>query len=144
MLSDSQNLIPLFSPPGQSELKCHFRLRKLYQPRSESIDAFIERILREWNLEGKVAYMQLSNVFKDELVEYSVGFMYDEDAYRIVRDNVVFRMEAKGGAIVNVKPTVSEMFQRYLEKNPIVVADKETYIPDRLEERPASKRGSMI
>lgn len=86
--------------------------------------------------------MQLSNVFKDELVEYSIGFLYDEDAYRIVRDNVVFRLQDKKGIIANYKPIPGEIFQRYLDKNKVVPADKEIFIPPIVEtiEKPVEKQ----
>lgn len=67
--------------------------------------------------------MQLSNVFRDEQVEYCIGLMFDEDAYRIVRDNVVFRLQDKKGTMCNYKPIPCEIFQRYLEKNQVIAAE---------------------
>jgi len=54
--------------------------------RQDKIEHFTERLIRHLGLEAKVAFMQLSNVYRDEgLVDFCFGMYFDEDAFAIFR-----------------------------------------------------------
>ena len=74
--------------------------------------------------------MQLGNVYRDEgLVDYCFGMYFDEDAFTIIRENVVFRLENKEKQLVSVKPQPMEVFQRMIDKNPVKINPQERYLP---------------
>jgi len=98
--------------------------------RHEKIEQFTERLIKHIGLEAKVAFMQLSNVYREEgLVDFCFGMYFDEDAFAVVRENIVFRLENKDKKLVTVKPQPMEIFQRMIDKNPIKVNPQEHYLP---------------
>lgn len=98
--------------------------------RQEKIEQFTDRLIKHLGLEAKIAYMQLSNVFRYEgLVDFCFGMYFDEDALSLVRDNVVFRLENKDGQLVAVKPQPMDVFQRMIDKLQVKISPREQYMP---------------
>ena len=53
-------------------------------PRAEKIDDYFARLIKTFELTDKIAYMQISNVYKENLVDVGIGFYHDIDALRII------------------------------------------------------------
>ena len=77
-----------------SEFKYHFILRKVYMPRTISLDELAENIHQGFGIStltpNSIYILQLVNVYDKDLVDLAVGFRRDEDAAKIAREVEMF------------------------------------------------------
>lgn len=77
-----------------SEFKYHFILRKVYMPRTISLEELSEHIHEGFGISNltpnSIYILQMVNVYDKDLVDLAVGFRRDEDAMKIAREVTYF------------------------------------------------------